>query len=70
MKVGVRKPSRKKMVAARLSPARFIRHRLGLKAPRGVGWLTNPKRAIYNRIYSRLTVSIWSLIRSLFTGKG
>jgi len=32
------------------------RHSLGFKAPRGWGWLTNPKRAAYNRIYNRTTV--------------
>jgi hypothetical protein len=26
-----------------------------LKAPRGWGWLTNPKRALNNRIYNRTT---------------
>lgn len=26
---------------------------MGLKAPRGYGWITNPKRAAYNRIYNR-----------------
>jgi hypothetical protein len=26
---------------------------MGLKAPRGYGWLTNPKKAAYNRIYNR-----------------
>jgi hypothetical protein len=26
---------------------------MGLKAPRGFGWLTNPKKAAYNRIYNR-----------------
>jgi len=29
-----------------------VRHNLGLKAPRGRGWLTHPKRAAYNRIYN------------------
>lgn len=33
MKFGIRKPSLRGMVAARLSPARF-------------GWLTNPKKAL------------------------
>jgi hypothetical protein len=50
------------MIGARVSPARFVRHSLGLKAPRGYGWLTNPKRAAYNRIYNRTTVSAWSLL--------
>lgn len=35
MKFGLRKPSLKRMIAARTSPKRFIRHSLGLKAPRG-----------------------------------
>jgi len=51
------------MIAARLSPARFIRHSLGLKAPRGFGWVTNPKKALYNRVYNRLTFSIFDLFK-------
>jgi hypothetical protein len=53
MKFGFRKPSLKKRIAARTSLKRFARHSLGLKAPRGMGWLTNPKKAAYNRIYNR-----------------
>lgn len=66
MKVGVRRPSLRKSVAARVSWRRAVRHRLGLKAPRGWGWLTNPRRAAYNRIYSRTTISFWALLRRLF----
>ena len=55
MKFGFRMPSLKKRVSARLSPARFVRHNLGLKAPRGWGWVTNPKKAAYNRVYNRTT---------------
>jgi hypothetical protein len=62
MKFGVRKPSLRRVIGARTSPARFVRHSLGLKTPRGYGWLTNPKRAAYNRIYSRTTVSAWSIL--------
>lgn len=69
MKFGVRKPSLKKMFSARASPARFVRHSLGLKAPRGWGWLTNPKRAAYNRVYSRTTISFWGLLKKLFGGR-
>jgi hypothetical protein len=53
MKFGYRKPSIKKRVAARTSWKRVVRHNLGFKAPRGWGWLTNPKKAAYNRIYNR-----------------
>jgi hypothetical protein len=69
MKFGLRKPSLKRMIAARTSPKRFIRHNLGLKAPRGWGWLTNPKRAAYNRVYSRTTFSIWDLLKAFFRSR-
>jgi hypothetical protein len=62
MKFGIRKPSLHKMLAARVSPARFARHSLGLKARRGSGWLTNSRRAAYNRIYNRTTVSAWGIL--------
>ena len=65
MKFGIRKPSVRKMIAARTSPARFIRHNLGLKAPRGWGWLTNPRRAAYNRVYSKTTFSLWGILKKL-----
>lgn len=68
MKFGVRRPSLRRMISARTSPARFVRHRLGLKAPRGWGWLTNPRRAAYNHVYSRTTISVWSLLKALFGG--
>lgn len=53
MKFGFRKPSLKKRISARTSPKRFIRHSLKVKAPKGMGWLTNPKKAAYNRVYNR-----------------
>lgn len=56
MKFGIRKFSLKKRIAARTSVKRVVRHNLGLKAPRGWGWLTNPRKAAYNRIYNRTTV--------------
>jgi hypothetical protein len=55
MKFGFRIPSLTKRIAARTSVKRIVRHKLGLKAPRGLGWLTNPKKAAYNRVYSRTT---------------
>jgi len=62
MKFGIRIPSIKKRIAARTSVKRYIRHSLGLKAPRGWGWLTNPKKAAYNRIYNRTTVGSGCMI--------
>lgn len=53
MYLGPRRPSLTGKIAARTSLKRIIRHNLGLKAPRGYGWLTNPRRAAYNRVYYR-----------------
>jgi hypothetical protein len=53
MKFGFRTPSITKRIAARTSVKRVIRHNLGLKAPRGFGWVTNPKKALYNKVYNQ-----------------
>ena len=55
VRIGFRIPSLKKRLSARTSLKRAVRQRLGLKAPRGWGWVTNPKRAAYNRVDNRTT---------------
>src|SRR5437016_8506801 len=65
MKFGLRVPSLRKRIAARTSWKRYLRHSLGLKAPRGWGWLTNPRKAAYNRIYRRTTFSIEDLLHAV-----
>ncbi len=64
MKFGFRKPSLRRSIAARTSVKRYLRHSLGLKAPRGWGWLTNPKQAAYNRIYHRTTFGWQDLLKT------
>ena len=58
MKFGVRIPSLKKRLAARTSLKRVVRHSMGLKMPRGTGMLTNPKKALYNKVYNKTSISI------------
>jgi len=53
-------------IAARTSWKRAVRHRLGVKAPRGWGWVTNPKRAAYNRVYKRVTFDPIAAIIKMF----
>ena len=53
MKFGFRIPSITKRIAARTSVKRVIRHNLGFKAPRGMGWMTDPKKALYNKVYNK-----------------
>lgn len=67
MKLGFRKPSLSKMIAARTSPKRIIKNSLGLRAPRGFGWLTNPKKAAYNRVYNRTSFNLVGFIKRLFS---
>jgi hypothetical protein len=55
VRFGFRIPSLKKRLSARTSLKRYARNNLGLKAPRGWGWLTNPRKAAYNRVYNRTT---------------
>lgn len=55
VRFGFRVPSLRKRISARTSLKRYVRNNLGLKAPRGWGWITNPRRALYNRIYYRTT---------------
>jgi hypothetical protein len=60
----VRKPSLKGRIAARTSFKRMIRAKT--RAPKGWGWLTNPKKAAYNRAYYRRTMSLDRLFKMLF----
>ena len=63
MKFGMRKPSIRKSIAARTSVKRYIRHSLGVKAPRGWGWITNPKKALYNKVYRKTSFSIFDIFK-------
>ena len=53
MKFGFRIPNLSKRIAARTSIKRITRHNLGFKAPRGMGWITNAKKALCNKVYSK-----------------
>lgn len=66
MKFGMRKPSLKKRIAARTSLKRQMVHRGGLKMPRGYGWVRNPKKYVYNKVYNRTTFDVFKTLRKLF----
>ena len=63
MKFGFRVPSLKRRIAARTSWKRVVRHSMGLKMPRGYGFLTSPKKALYNKIYRKNTFGIEDIAR-------
>ena len=59
MKFGFRKPSFKKRISARISFKRMVRAKV--RVPRGYGVFSNPKKAIYNRIYRKTTIGLEDL---------
>lgn len=66
MKFGMRKPSLKKSIAARTT-GRAKRALKRLLIPgygkKGMGWLRNPKKALYNKMYRRTTLSLRDLFK-------
>ncbi|MBW3538455.1 hypothetical protein KY386_03100 [Candidatus Parcubacteria bacterium] len=66
MKFGLRTPSIRGRIAARTSVKRYVRHNLKVKVPRGYGLVTSPRRAVYNRVYNRTSISLDRLFRKLF----
>jgi hypothetical protein len=65
MKFGIRKPSLKRRISARTSIKRQVIHRTGLKMPRGYGWVRNPKKYAYNKVYNRTSFDIFKLIKKI-----
>lgn len=61
----MRKPSLRKSFSARTSLKRFARHNLGLKAPKGMGWITNPKKALYNKVYRKTTIGMADILKDI-----
>jgi hypothetical protein len=66
MKFGFRKPSFKKRIAARTSVKRQVVQRAGLKMPRGLGWLRNPKKYAYNKVNNRTSFDVFKIFKNLF----
>ena len=66
MKFGFRIPSLKRRLSARTSIKRQIVHRAGIKMPKGLGILRNPRKAVYNKVYNRTSFDIFGFIKKLF----
>ena len=69
MKLGIRKPSVKRMFKARTTgrAKRAVKKALipgyGRK---GMGWARSPRRVAYNKVYHKTTIGFGSLLKSLF----
>jgi len=66
MKFGMRTPSVKKSIKARTT-AKYKRKVKKALIPgygkKGMGWVKNPKKAAYNKVYKKATFSIWDLFK-------
>ena len=54
MKIGYRKPSLKKSLAARMS----IKKKVMPRMPKGMGVFRDPEKAVYNKVYNMTTRSV------------
>jgi len=66
MKIGMRKPSLKKSIKARTTgkAKRAIKKAvIPGYGKKGTGWLKDPKKAAYNKVYKKTTFSIFDLFK-------
>ena len=64
MKVGIRKPSLKKSIKARTTgkAKRAIKKAvIPGYGKKGTGWIKDPKKAAYNKVYNKTTKSIFDI---------
>ena len=65
MKFGVRKPNLKKRVKAKTTGKvkRKIKKSVNpLYAKKGMGWVKDPKRAAYNKVYNKTSVGCFTFL--------
>ena len=66
MQFGMRKPSIKRSISARTT-GKWKRQAKKALIPgydrKGMGWVRNPRKAAYNKIYRKTTFSLWDLFR-------
>lgn len=66
MKIGVRKPSIKKSFSARTTGRvkRAAKRSVNpLYGKKGMGWINNPQKAAYNKIYHKTTIGVNDIIK-------
>lgn len=66
MKFGPRKPSLKKSLKARTTGKAKKAAKTALipgYGEKGTGWIKDPKKAAYNKIYRKTTFSLWDLFK-------
>lgn len=70
MKVGVRKPSLKKSISARTTgrAKRAVKSSVNpLYGKKGMGWINDPEKAAYNKVYNKTTFSVIDNLEIIIT---
>ena len=66
MKFGMRTPSLKKSISARTT-GRAKRAIKKVLIPgygkKGMGWIRDPKKAMYNKVYNKTSFSVWDIFK-------
>ena len=66
MKIGMRTPSLKKSFKARTTGKlkRQVKSTVNpFYGKKGMGWVNNPKKAVYNKVYNNTSFSFWDLFK-------
>lgn len=67
MKIGIRTPSLKKSFKARTTgrAKRAVKRSINpAYGKKGMGWVNDPKKAAYNKVYNKTTVSVKDLVKN------
>ncbi|MFR1707617.1 MAG: hypothetical protein ACLSV2_01850 [Clostridium sp.] len=73
MKVGVRKPSIKKSIKARTTgkAKRAVKSAVNpLYGKKGMGWINDPKKAAYNKVYNKTSVGVKDIAKATSSNSG
>lgn len=66
MKFGMRKPSLKRSIKARTTSKAKRKIKKALNpgyGKKGTGWIKNPKKAAYNKVYRKTTFSFFDIFK-------
>ncbi|WP_346913831.1 hypothetical protein [Clostridium sp.] len=73
MKIGMRKPSIKKSIKARTTgkAKRAVKSAVNpLYGKKGMGWINDPKKAAYNKVYNKTTVGVKDIAKATSSNSG
>jgi hypothetical protein len=69
MKFGIRTPSITRSIRARTTGAlkRTIKRSVNpLYGKKGTGWIRNPRKALYDKVYNKTSIGLFAAIRKMF----